>query len=191
MDDRVCACDWCEGTGRDGDDKCGSCNGTGKKRPRCAVCGEPALDGKATCGEWRCAREHSRELEQRRRRAVFGAKLEPRNEGMSGWRHYLQGEPIHCGTGLELYADDPLNPDAYIRGHYEANLSPSEREPVVWLCTNIGDMRVNLHLAHFRWPGRSSHTMRKPSTCNVCGHEGPGIGPDKRCPRLGCAGAIR
>jgi hypothetical protein len=185
-----CPCDWCDGTGKDQNEPCGACGGTGKKRPRCSVCGgEWAVEGKATCAAWECQREHTAELQQRRRRKVFGDRLELRREE-SGWRHYLGGEPVHCGSGLELYADDRNNPDTYLRGRYEANLATSGGEPTVWFCTAVGEVRVNVHLAHFRWPGRSSGTMRRPGTCPVCGAAGPGVGPHGRCPVLGCAGAI-
>jgi hypothetical protein len=38
-------------------------------------------------------------------------------KGMEGFRHYLDGEPVHCGELLELRTDD----DAWILGRYEWN----------------------------------------------------------------------
>lgn len=41
-------------------------------------------------------------------------RLELRDEGISGLRHYLDGEPVHAGDSLEL-----LTGDGWRRGRYE------------------------------------------------------------------------
>jgi len=56
--------------------------------------------------------------------------LELRREP-SGLRHYLDGEPVHCGTGLELLLAD----GRWMSARYECALAttPEGREPTVVL----------------------------------------------------------
>ncbi len=56
-------------------------------------------------GDTSCATDpkHTAALAARRSGAPSWSALELRRE-RGDWRHYLDGEPIHCGAGLELQA---------------------------------------------------------------------------------------
>lgn len=73
-------------------------------------------------------------------------KLELKNEGVDGFRHYLDGEPVHCGELLEVLADD----GSWVRGRYEWNFRAGG-DP----CLCIDDDGIFLKERHLlRWPGR-------------------------------------
>lgn len=58
------------------------------------ACGWLATAGEDTCGAWECQLAALGE----------GPLLLEREEG--GWRHYLRGQPVSCGSGLELAGVD-------------------------------------------------------------------------------------
>jgi len=82
----------------------------------------------------------------------------------SGWRHFVDGEPVHCGETLELQhveyryeenGDERLHyKPAGTRVRYEAGLTSTE-EPRVLLYAGVGGHCFALE-AHsgmrFRWP---------------------------------------
>lgn len=80
----------------------------------------------------------------------------------SGWRHYLGGEPVQCGTLLELQAldwrDGEWTPvaDEGVPVRYEAALWATA-EPTPVLIGALGGRVVTLPFdaesMRFRWPG--------------------------------------
>lgn len=106
--------------------------------------------------------------EYARNRAQLGqwSVLHVREE-TSGARHYLDGQPVHCGELIELqeidhHADDYgdfTRPTQ--RGHvvrYEASF-PRGEAPRATLHTSVAGRSVVLALdasMRFRWPGRAS-----------------------------------
>lgn len=71
-------------------------------------------------------------------------RLELRNEGFDGYRHYLADSPVHAGDSLELWKDGQ-----WIRGRYEWVYKP-ETPPAFYITDDDG-----LFLAQesvLRWP---------------------------------------
>jgi hypothetical protein len=132
--------------------------------PYCA-CGRLAERDLATCGHYDC------ELHER----GPGALELARDNG--GWRHFLVGEPVRCGTGLELasvrddaddvgraLADDGTHTNAgsqarlrWIPVRYESHLATSTSEPPALLFADVGghDAVIRGHAGmRLRWPHR-------------------------------------
>lgn len=63
-----------------------------------------------------------------------------------GYRHYLEGKPVHCGTQLEVQLGGPRGPWVAVR--YEARLRDI---PLVCLYT-VGGRIYPDEDARFRWP---------------------------------------
>lgn len=112
------------------------------------VCGWSAAADLDTCGHYLCEL-HARGF----------AELVLVDEGESGHRHYLHGEPVHCGSGLILQPNwehcDPGTRPARVR--YEAQLSPGAK-PAHWLYTSVAGHEVAVRGCAgqlLRWPHRS------------------------------------
>lgn len=75
-----------------------------------------------------------------------GFHLELRLEDASGYRHYLDGRPVHAGTIVEILTDD-----GWVTGRYEWNFA-IDSEPFV--VTNSEHNRAFLLDANslLRWP---------------------------------------
>lgn len=59
----------------------------------------------------------------------MGGKLRLERQPLSGWRHFVGGEAIHCGDIIEIYAGD-----RWVSGRYEAEgLHIADRYPIAWL----------------------------------------------------------
>lgn len=136
-------------------------------QPHC-YCGRladvPCLSDQTTCGHSACE-EH----------ALGWGPIELRDEGASGWRHYLRGEPVHCGTSLLLSVGatkvngDSVNAygvrctladgHAYIHVRYESPLAimrPGE-EPPALLYLLVGPYSAVITASssmRLRWPHR-------------------------------------
>lgn len=103
---------------------------------------------------------HAKALETRRAGAPPWSALIRRDEGVNGWRHYLDGQPIHCGTGLELqsiewkaddYGEFTVRQPAGVRVRYETS-----GDHVV-LYADIGGHEFTCGAEpwmRFRWPER-------------------------------------
>lgn len=110
-----------------------------------------------------CPREPSREL---RRKAQVGAwsALEVRQEG-GGLRHYLDGEPVHCGEGLELQAIEHRDDDgqeylAFLPHGRAVRYEASQAGKTIRAVLYAGVEGHSFSTAHqawmrFRWPVRS------------------------------------
>lgn len=48
-------------------------------------------------------------------------------------RHHLDGDPVYCGTPLELQLPD----GAWLRGRYEMRRDPATREPIAMFYTRV------------------------------------------------------
>ena len=95
------------------------------------------------------------------------SKLELRRGGASGLRHYLDGEPVHCGTGLELQAVEcRVDPDGneYLavlpRGQvvrYEASQDGKTISAVLYagVVGHTFSAALEPSWMRFRWPVRS------------------------------------
>lgn len=59
---------------------------------------------------------------------MVGHRLELVREP-GGWRHYLAGEPIACGTSLELY----VGQGCWMTGRYECDLGAERPRPMLVL----------------------------------------------------------
>jgi len=122
---------------------------------------EPCLDRSSSTD---CPAEPGRKL-RREAMACAWSQLEVRRED-GGLRHYLNGQPVHCGDALELqdredrYDDDGRGYAAVLpRGHhvrYEARQNGKE------LCASLhvevgGHMYEATHWTYmrFRWPVRA------------------------------------
>lgn len=110
-----------------------------------------------TCGHPDCERH-----------ALGWGALLLRNEGPNGWRHYLHGVPVHCGSGLLLALGDARMFDglypvrdgiAFARVRYESPLgtTPAGREPPALFYVPLGTYDAILtgesHM-RLRWPLR-------------------------------------
>jgi len=114
-----------------------------------------------------CPREPIRARRARERQG-FWSRLELRRDG-GGWRHYLDGEPVHCGAGLELQTVE-LRSDDYgeysvptqqgVPVRYEGQLGNRPREQVrATLHKNVGGHEFAAGVddwMRFRWPRRGS-----------------------------------
>jgi hypothetical protein len=74
-------------------------------------------------------------------------KLELKDEGRDGLRHYLNGEPVHAGELLEAQLDD----GAWILGRYEWSFSKDEPPH---LHVTGGSLALVTMLV--RWPERNA-----------------------------------
>lgn len=113
----------------------------------------------------------------RKRTAEREAKMAPPwgkielRDGSGGFRHYLDGEPISCGTGLEIQAveyrtddhggyDARLPTGAYVRYEIQ-HVKPTKANPwgreIVWYASVGGHTVTFAHEEwfRFRWPRRS------------------------------------
>lgn len=93
------------------------------------------------------------------------SRLELRRDG-GGHRHYLDGEPVHCGEQLELQAtadrsDDygeyevPLPEGVTVR--YEASLHDDEVSVTLHKYVGNHEFVTRMHAGmRFRWPGRTN-----------------------------------
>jgi hypothetical protein len=55
--------------------------------------------------------------------------LELVSQGADGFRHFVGGEPVHCGEVIEA-----LLGDEWVRGRYEAgDLSPASCDPAAFI----------------------------------------------------------
>lgn len=129
---------------------------TAQKRCACGWLVNDTGEASNTCGAWECMLASLGE----------GKLILEREEG--GWRHYLHGEAISCGSGLELAGVDWVDggdcgavaktamPRRWRRVRYESPLS-SNREPPALLYIDV-DGHSAVITAHagmlFRWPGR-------------------------------------
>lgn len=121
--------------------------------------GTPCADGDpATCPAVAVAEA------RRRAQGVRWSTLETRDEG-SGERHYLDGEPIHCGDAIEMQAFE-LKADDY--GEYEAYLQrgqvvryelawpskPTDLDHRAMLYANVGGHSFTASAVgkRYRWP---------------------------------------
>ena len=122
------------------------------------VCGWLATSGEDTCGAWEC-QQH----------LLGPGKLTLRRED-GGWRHYLCGQSVHCGSALELrcreWFDDGehgptwrnVEPAQYVPVRYECQLQVSgDGPPVPLFYGELGGHSVVIrHEQSFilRWPAR-------------------------------------
>lgn len=163
------ACTNCRGTGmwkawpEDPDQPCYVCGGSGQQPPHreCSIWDDEHC-GAEDCPAARASRE-------RRRASSEGAwsPLILHNEGAAGWRHYLDGKPVSCGTSLrlqsfELRSDDWGDYDAVGKGEadvcYEAQLSGRREDVRVTLLTGVAGRTAYLEYSdsmRFRWPERN------------------------------------
>jgi hypothetical protein len=74
-------------------------------------------------------------------------KLRLIDEGIDGFRHYLDGEPVHCGEVLEIQLDS----GAWAVGRYEWNFRAGG-EPVLFTSADEGMVLTEGHV--LRWPER-------------------------------------
>lgn len=121
-------------------------------RPMC-VCGWHRASDLETCGHYACE-AHA---------LGWGALILRRDDG-DGWRHYLNGEPVHCGSGLLLAhagVDVPkLVPLQFMPVRYESPLAtmPEGKEPpaLLYLDVHGHEALIRAHSGmRFRWPHRS------------------------------------
>lgn len=70
-------------------------------------------------------------------------KLELRDEGLDGYRHYLVGLPVNAGRMLELLTDD-----GWVRGRYEWNFEP-QAQPQLYTDKTVLCLSADSLL---RWP---------------------------------------
>jgi hypothetical protein len=70
-----------------------------------------------------------------------------RDEGIDGFRHYLNGEPVRAGELLELRLDD----GAWVRGRYE------------WSFSNDDLPRLHLRNDNRSLPLRPGSLVRRPA----------------------------
>lgn len=111
--------------------------------------------------------ERSLAYRKRQRAKTEGAwsQLIARKEEPNGWRHYLDGEPVHCGEALELQAIQ-FKYDDYGEYHvhrpegalvrYEANLNGDE--PHVTLYADVKGHSFATRgepYMRFRWPKKN------------------------------------
>ena len=102
-------------------------------------------------------------IDRKRDKGTPWHKLEVRREP-GGLRHYLDGEPIHCGTCVELQAITHLSDDygeyTYARQtgvsvRYEASQDGWEIKAVLYSDIGGYECRVMLYdPMRFRWPER-------------------------------------
>lgn len=131
---------------------------------RYCVCGWPAAADLDTCGHWAC------EAFQR----GWGELVLKRDDG-DGWRHFLNGDPVHCGSGLLLLhargmggehnvvrvdkgGREDIRPDNVLRVRYESPLATSGlNEPPAFLYFDAHGHEA-MARAHsgmrLRWPFR-------------------------------------
>jgi hypothetical protein len=111
--------------------------------------------------------KHTAALAARRSGARSWSALELRSE-RGDWRHYLDGEPIHCGAGLELqsiegksddYGEFTLKLDEGVRVRYEVvwlRDRPTDAppwKPVLYLSAGGHSFHGELEQwMRFRWP---------------------------------------
>lgn len=75
----------------------------------------------------------------------------------SGRRHFVDGEPVHCGTSLQW---SPDYGNTWINVRYEANFCREGVFPVLYLPD--GSQMVPTVDSRFRWPSRSGcHPMTR------------------------------
>lgn len=108
---------------------------------------------------------YAKALEARRAGAQAWSALIRRDEGLNGWRDYLDGEAVHCGTGLELqavqYVDDEdgsymVRLPAGVPVRYERS-GDASGEYVVLYADDIGGHTFMCRAQpwmRFRWPRR-------------------------------------
>ena len=118
---------------------------------RYCVCDWPCASDLETCGHYLC------ELHAR----GFG-ELVLADEGAGGFRHYLHGEPVSCGSGLLLQPHPEYAPAGThaARVRYEAVLSglrPGEQPVHVFYASVAGFEAVIRGYPGqlLRWPPRS------------------------------------
>jgi hypothetical protein len=131
------------------------------RHDECSVWDERCQAGdEATCPKAEPRKERARE---RAKAGPEWGKLIARREPLNGWRHYLDGEPVHCGSAIELQAvedryDDygdysvPRQTGAVVR--YEANLHGAQ--PHATLHASVAGYEFVSRLEdwmRFRWPG--------------------------------------
>jgi hypothetical protein len=116
---------------------------------RC-VCGHIAEADDGTCGHYLCAWHN-----------LGWGPLELRKDA-GGWRHYLRGEPVSCGSGLWLKAVVTPERSCQVDGEpvqvrYESPLFQAGEPPALLYCEVGGHMAVIT--AHpglrLRWPHRA------------------------------------
>jgi len=84
-----------------------------------------------------------------------------------GWRHFLDGEPIHCGRGIEVRLRD----GTWLRGAYEASWRDGKPNAVLVFSVYCAGLKVDRELGAdgsvtaemrlydsmlFRWPERNT-----------------------------------
>lgn len=122
--------------------------------PKHCACGWLTTPGEDTCGAWECQLALLGE----------GQLCLVREDG--GWRHYLQGQPVHCGEGVELAGVDWVegigdapqrklsSPRRWTRVRYESPLA-SEQKPPALLYTMVDGHSAIITADPgmvFRWP---------------------------------------
>jgi len=75
----------------------------------------------------------------------------------SGWREYLDGRPVHCGTILEMWMciDPDTTPCSYewVAGRYEWTCLPKDRATFIYEDTDgLRKTVVIYSWLQFRWP---------------------------------------
>lgn len=123
------------------------------RNPMQCVCGWLRASDLETCGHYACEAYE-----------LGWGPLVLRKEEPSGWRHYLNGEPVHCGAGLLLlYANgDPAHVggsndrEAILRVRYESPLATSAQPPALLYFDAHGhEALIRAHSGmRLRWPHR-------------------------------------
>jgi hypothetical protein len=109
--------------------------------------------------------EHRAALARRAAGAPSWGQLVREDEGANGFRDYLDGEPIHCGAGLELqaieyrsddYGEYVLKLPTGVRVRYELDWPPRGDRQVVLHAGIAGHEFTARHETwmRFRWPPR-------------------------------------
>ena len=148
----------------DSDDLCGreDCRGTPDDPIHCFIRRVSGHHDGPCFGD-----KHKAAVARRRDTAAPWNALERRDEGNS-FRDYLDGQSIHCGTGLllqaRLYREDDFGEwiqllDRGLRVRYELAWPPGKPDRVVVLHTDVDGYdftRIGEPWMRFRWPVRSA-----------------------------------
>lgn len=108
--------------------------------------------------------EHQAALERRRASAPAWSLLE-RHERSGDFRDFLDGEPIHCGAGLQLqsriwksddFGDFVLMLPTGIPVRYEVEWHAGGKRPVIYVDAGGYEFTrpIELSWMRFRWPPR-------------------------------------
>lgn len=68
-----------------------------------------------------------------------------------GWRHYLDGRPVSCGSALEMFIPDD-GPGFWVPGRYESTLNGPDCQ-----ASFLGEVAGLFPVSHYtvlRWPAK-------------------------------------